>query len=232
MPNWCNNTFEVVGPKEKIREFERFLDEEGGKDWFDFFLPCPQELKDVGNVSFDHTNEELMEKYGYADWYSWSVDNWGCKWNCDANDWNVSEYDDENESLTFWFDSPWGPPIALYEWIFQNTELKVWGNYIEEGMCFVGKYDNGEDESYEYDPNDLESLDNIPEEVWEEWNLRERIEENIEMNEDWDEEEELNEIAQEFDELSDESKQKVIDQMQDEFDKMSGDDDKSKKWPF
>ena len=52
MPNWCNNTFELVAPKEKVREFESFLNEKNGKDWFDFFLPCPAELKDGGAVSF------------------------------------------------------------------------------------------------------------------------------------------------------------------------------------
>ena len=108
MPNWCNNTFELVAPKEKVREFESFLNEKNGKDWFDFFLPCPAELKDGGAVSFhDEPKPDLVEKYGASDWYTWSVHNWGCKWNCDAQDWNVDDYDDENLSIKFWFDSPW-----------------------------------------------------------------------------------------------------------------------------
>lgn len=229
MPNWCNNTFEVVGKKEDIRIFEKHLDETNGKDWFDFFLPCPQELKNVGNVSFDHTNEELVKKYGAADWYSWSVNNWGCKWNCDANDWAVNEYDEENESLTFWFDSPWGPPTELYRWISENTDFDVFGNYHEEGMCFVGRFEYGEDESYEY--SDVDSLDDIPEDIVLEWNLREMLEERAEWEEDEEIEEELNEIVDDFEDLSDDSKQKVLNQLQDEFDKMVNDDDKPKKWP-
>ena len=70
MPNWCNNTFELIAEKQKVLEFQKFLDEKNGKDWFDFFAPCPQELKDVGNVSFDQRNEKLIEKYGYAALYS------------------------------------------------------------------------------------------------------------------------------------------------------------------
>ena len=71
MPNWCNNNIEFVAPKEKIRQFESFLNDNNGKDWFDFFLPCPQELKDVGDVSLHApSNEQLVEKYGYSDWYS------------------------------------------------------------------------------------------------------------------------------------------------------------------
>jgi hypothetical protein len=200
MPNWCNNTFEMVGPKEKVREFEKFLNDNGGKEWFDFFRPCPQELKDVGNVPHNHTNAELEEKFGYSDWYSWSIDNWGCKWNCDAQDWTVNDYDDENLSISFWFDSPWGPPIALYEFIDQSDEfegLTIFGNYHEEGMQFIGKYEYGSDECYNY--SDLDSLDEIPEEIIEEWNLRERLEEQAEWDseeedEEWDAEAALDEI--------------------------------------
>jgi hypothetical protein len=184
MPNWCNNNFELVAPKEKIQEFKQFLDEKNGKEWFDFFLPCPQELKDVGDVSVNHTNEQLIEKYGHSDWYSWSVENWGCKWNCDANDWEVSEYDEENLSINFWFDSPWGPPTELYKFISEQEGMNVFAGYHEEGMCFVGKFEYGEDESYEY--SDLESLDNIPEDIVEDWNIREMLEERAE----WEEEEE------------------------------------------
>jgi hypothetical protein len=191
MPNWCNNTFELVGPKEKVREFEAFLDAGGGKEWFDFFLPCPQELKDVGNVSFAHTNEELLKKFGHSDWYSWSIENWGCKWNCDAQDWTVEDYDEQNLCIRFWFDSPWGPPIALYEHISTNEDLNVFAGYHEEGMCFVGKFEYGCDESYEY--SDLDSLDVIPEDIVEDWNLREMLEERAE----WDEEEDFDDESEE-----------------------------------
>lgn len=187
MPNWCNNTFEMVAPKEKVREFEKFLNDNNGKEWFDFFLPCPQELKDVGNVSFDHTNEQLIEKYGYSDWYSWSVDNWGCKWNCDANDWRVEDYDDENLSIKFWFDSPWGPPENLYQSISDGKfgeDLNVFAEWHEEGMAFIGRFEYGSGESYEY--SDLDSLDNIPDDLLENWNIREMLEERAE----WEEEDE------------------------------------------
>ena len=186
MPNWCNNTFELVAPKEKVREFESFLNEKNGKDWFDFFLPCPAELKDGGAVSFhDEPKPDLVEKYGASDWYTWSVKNWSCKWNCDAQDWNVDDYDDENLSIKFWFDSPWGPPTELYNFIDAQDDLNVFANFHEEGMAFVGKFEYGSVDSYDY--SDLESLDMIPDEIVEEWNLREMLEERAE----WEEEDEL-----------------------------------------
>ena len=106
---------------------------QSGKEWFDFVLPCPQELKDVGAVSFhDKRNEELLEKYGHQDWYSWSLENWGCKWNCDAQDWDRTD-----DTITFWFDSPWGPPINLYdEMVNQGFDVEAY--YHEEGKAYVG----------------------------------------------------------------------------------------------
>jgi len=224
MPNWCNNTFELVAPKEKVREFEFFLNEKNGKDWFDFFLPCPQELKDVGNVSFHHTNEELEKKYGHSDWYSWSVSNWGCKWNCDAQDWNVEDYDEENLSIRFWFDSPWGPPTELYSFISQQEDLNVFANFHEEGMAFVGKFEYGDIEQYEY--SDLDSLDGIPDDIIEEWNLREMLEEQAEWEED-EESEEENDID-EVPNANKEDLEEALDELKKEFNKLMKEEENGK----
>ena len=176
MPNWCNNTIVVSDvDEERIDEFEKFLNDNDGKNWFDFFAPCPKELLEVGDVSFhEKENEVLLEKYGHADWYSWSVANWGCKWNCDANDWER-----DGNSISFWFDSPWGPPIELYK-IMYSEGYDIDAHFLEEGMCFVGRFVEGEDESYSY--SDLDSLDDIPESLVENWNLRGMLEDQMEWN--------------------------------------------------
>ena len=187
MPNWCSNSITVRGEKEDLDKFESFLNEKDGKEWFDFFLPCPQELKDGGPVSFsaepDENAKALTEKYGASDWYTWSVNNWGCKWNCDAQDWSR-----DGDGISFWFDSPWGPPTELYSFICNDTNFSVDAEYHEEGMCFLGRFVDGEDESYEYDG--LESLDDIPDDLVDNWGLREMLEERAEWeNEDEDDEE-------------------------------------------
>ncbi len=191
MPNWCSNTFELIGPKEKIQEFEKFLDDNNGKDWFNFFAPCPDELKNVGDVNFhQEPNEKLIEKYGYADWYSFGIGEWGCKWNCDAQDWQVDEHADFL-IIKFWFDSPWGPPTELYQNIYNNKygeDYNVFAEWHEEGMAFVGRFEDGEVENYEY--TDLDSLDFIPDELLENWNIREMLEDRAEW-EDEDEDEEI-----------------------------------------
>ena len=192
MPNWCSNTFELVAAKDKINEFEKFLNDNDGKDWFNFFAPCPQELQDVGNVSMHkEPDDKLIEKYGYADWYSFGLGEWGCKWNCDANDWRVEDYDEENLVIKFWFDSPWGPPTELYQNISSGKygdNLNVFAEWHEEGMAFIGRFEYGDVENYEY--SDLDSLDDIPEDLVENWNLREMLEERAEWDEEDEEEDE------------------------------------------
>ena len=59
MPNWCSNSVTISGDKDQIDKFESFLNEKNGKEWFDFFLPCPKELTEV-----DSPNRE--EKIGRA----------------------------------------------------------------------------------------------------------------------------------------------------------------------
>ena len=191
MPNWCNNTIEIEGTKEQINAFVSFLDEQSGKNWFNFFRPCPQELVDTvsGFVGEDkqsaHESQQKLniEKYGHADWYSWSVDKWGTKWNCDAQDWvKVENPNADQSSVTFWFDSAWSPPTALYEFIESNSEFIVTASDLEEGMSFVGQFSGGIDECYEF--SDLDSLEGIPEELVDEWNLAELVE----QNEEWEDE--------------------------------------------
>lgn len=68
-----------------------------------------------------HTPEEvgeyylsLKEKYGYFNWYDWSYDNWGVKWNACESD--VINEDDDDELLYLQFSTPWGYPD---EWLKQ-----------------------------------------------------------------------------------------------------------------
>ena len=163
MPNWCSNTIEIEGTKEQINAFVSFLDEQNGKEWFTFFKPTPPELKEEG-------------------WYEWNIENWGTKWNCDAQDWvKVENPSADESSVTFWFDSAWSPPTALYEFIESTSTLNIKASYNEGGMGFVGEFVDGVDECFNYES--LEDLEDIPEHLVDEWNLAEQME----MNEEEDE---------------------------------------------
>lgn len=182
MPNWCNNSVTISSNKENIDKFEAFLNEKNGKEWFDFFLPCPEELTEVDSPNKTKNVEALTEKYGHADWYSWAVENWGTKWNCDAQDWvKVENPSGDESSVTFWFDSAWSPPTALYEFIESTSTLNIKASYNEGGMGFVGEFVDGVDECFNYES--LEDLEDIPEHLVDEWNLAEQMEMNGEEDE-------------------------------------------------
>jgi hypothetical protein len=163
MPNWCSNTITISSDEPgKLKEFVDFLEEKNGKEWFNFFLPTPEELQENG-------------------WYEWNVENWGTKWNPDAQDWSV---DEDFTTVSFWFDSAWAPPTKLYEFITQNTDFDISAEYSEEGMGFVGRFVDGEDEYYEYDCDDLISLEDIPEDLLENWGIREMVEDRLDEDDD------------------------------------------------
>jgi hypothetical protein len=119
----------------KATEDERLLNE---------FHPMPEELR--GTVSPSPTNEELVAKYGDSDWHSWSVSNWGTKW--DIGNAYVDCID--ATSATASFDTAWSPPIEFYEKLVE-LGFDVDATYAEEGMGFAGHYVNGDDNSIDLD---------------------------------------------------------------------------------
>jgi hypothetical protein len=66
MPNWCSNTIEIQGTKEQITKFVSFLEEKNGKEWFDFFIPTPTELKEEGWYEWNLV-ELLEDREGFED---------------------------------------------------------------------------------------------------------------------------------------------------------------------
>lgn len=119
---------------------------------------------------------KLLEEFApLGEWeYSAAVEKWGTKW--DINDGDVI---DRNENtITVGFMTAWSPPINFYDELLAQG-FEVHAEYFEPGVCFVGKYIDGEDEEYSFETADL--LEEIPEDLVENWGIRE-------MMEDWDEE--------------------------------------------
>ena len=155
-------------------------------------------------------------------WYGWNIENYGVKWNCDASDWHRID----DRTIGFTFDSPWAPPIVLYENI-EAMELesesgyieyfKVKAEYLEEGQSFMGRFIDGEEEYYEY--SDLESLDDIPEELVEHWGVRDRMLDDLET---WSDEEEIGEYSQE-------EVEQALKEIKAEYDKLVAEEEKKDK---
>ena len=123
MPNWCNNNLTVSSDDPNlIAKFEKAFESNG---LFEYFMPNPK-----------------------GEWeYSWSVENWGTKWDIKGEEINVIQVDEDRIIISF--DTAWSPPIEFYEHL-ESLGYEVVGMYYEPGMAFCGIYSNGFDEYYEY----------------------------------------------------------------------------------
>ena len=158
MPNWCNNTVEIRHADPAM--IERVRTAFNGDGLLQEFIPVPEELR---NTVADHsTNEELVAKYGYSDWYGFCVNEWGTKWEIGA-DGNPAQ--DIPGGLMLGFDSAWAPPIAAYEKL-RLMGFEIRAMYNESGMCFAGIWEDGNDDYYEYDSlNSTEVAEQLPAEL-------------------------------------------------------------------
>ena len=135
MPNWCNNSITITGPKDKITALynEAVKDADNETGLLNAMHPMPQELNDTTAPSEDGD-----------DWYSWRVNNWGTKWEVSSEGLELSE---DGTEITGWFDSAWAPPIGAFEhYISENDDVELTCFYEEPGMDFAGKWDNGDDQ--------------------------------------------------------------------------------------
>lgn len=115
MPNWCNNTAIISGPRPVIDEIKQVLNDPD-RGILEYMRPMPEDQE--------------------ANWYDWCVTNWGTKW--DATETFVGD-DTEEDSVTFSFDTAWAPPIeAFRHWAERDGRVTYRLTYIEPGMGFVG----------------------------------------------------------------------------------------------
>ena len=135
MPNWCSNRVEVYGDEKEIKAWKKVVASK--KSVFDFnkIMPMPEELEDTKSP-VDVPNPELIEKYGYDNWYDWKIHNWGCKWNINPNDIVVI---DDGDEIVYEFSTAWCPPEGIYKEIRSKVPgLSISWFYDEPGMQFAG----------------------------------------------------------------------------------------------
>ena len=157
MPNWCNNSVEIYHSDPAMIERVRKGFNDGGL--FSELIPCPQELTETVSGSMgedkraEHEAQQAanVEKYGYANWYDFCVNEWGTKWDVGA-DGNPAQ--DIPGGLMLGFDSAWSPPIGAYEKL-TDMGFRIRAMYYEPGMAFAGIWEEGSDDYYDY--SDLDS---------------------------------------------------------------------------
>ena len=147
MPNWCSNYLEISGNKEVIQKIHKEI--KGGKEYpklFSLFYPIPEELNDAIVTHLpsktDDKISELVKKYGAEDWYYWSINNWGCKW--DARDIHIEESNDV--FLHLCFNTPWSPPIDFYTKLANEYKVEITATYTEESVAFCGRFQSSVDD--------------------------------------------------------------------------------------
>jgi hypothetical protein len=155
MPNWCNNNISISHPDRS--KMEALVVAVRAGEFCNHVCPVPEELKIVaGRVGDDADAEQKkleedtarnLEKYGYGNWYDFCVGEWGTKWDVDPYEGENVELDDN--TIYFGFDSAWAPPIGIYEKLMEQG-YTVLAQYNEPGMAFVGEWDDGADNFFEY----------------------------------------------------------------------------------
>lgn len=128
-------------------------------------------------------NEFIPEPEGYSDddrWYDWRIANWGTKWDIgadigtDREEWHGLKATRVGNQVCCSFDSPWAPPIQLYETLV-DLGYNVKASYFEPGMAFCGIWDNGDDNYIEFSRyNNPEEA--IPVALWNEYNMKQFFE--------------------------------------------------------
>jgi len=169
MPNWCSNRLTVFGTEHALTSFLSAAGCGDAQFSLQAFVPCPEELRSIvtghavidgvsvskwrrveqpdgSEVSVAISAEELqgyLDQYGATNWYDWQVNNWGTKWDVDAN---VDENVEDGEAVIT-FDSAWSPPTAFMDSLAQMfSSLRFVLDYAEPGVCFGGRrvYEGGQ----------------------------------------------------------------------------------------
>ena len=190
MPNWCNNhiTFTHDDPEmiEKIAAVEG-----AEKGVLQTLVPCPEELlddelttsygDDARQAIVEAKQAAMMEKYGYKSWYDWQVANWGTKWDlCEVS---YNRVDDNTIQLSC--DTAWSPPLTALESLLAQG-YGVRALYYEQGMCFAGIWEDGDDQLYQDWGDSSGAKATLPQELDDAFNISEGMAE-------WEEEERMEE---------------------------------------
>ena len=166
MANHVTNILTVKGATKQLKEvLSILLDEEGNVD-FNKALPIPMELEGtqcptiiISSSDYQEQEEkitngenvftrgitrkmskELIEKFGFDNWYDWQLNVWGTKWNA----YNQKELRDNS----FQFETAWATPsnfVQNFSKMFPEVTFEM--KYADEDMGYnVGKYHlkNGE----------------------------------------------------------------------------------------
>jgi hypothetical protein len=135
MPNNTSTILELTGNKIQIAAFiDAVVTKDSNLD-FNGVVPMPEELKgttkDWGRNVDPEFSAELVSKFGFDNWYDWSVANWGTKWNA---------YDDSKwKNNSIWYNTAWSPATNFFINASKKfPKVKFKHSFADEGGDFLG----------------------------------------------------------------------------------------------
>jgi hypothetical protein len=133
MPNWCNNQIKISG--QGVPAINEIL-EKGGRMFESL----------VGKLADGQTENEYNDN-----WYNTNCDRWGCKWDVDISEHDISVEDD---AIYMYIQTAWSPCNGFLKMLHEKYGVDCENDYNESGNDFAGRYtiDSGgeNDECYEY----------------------------------------------------------------------------------
>lgn len=127
MPNNVANRIYFYGDQDKI---EQIFDAIKG-DKLDFYIDFEKIIPMPDNIYRGPLGSEEYGKYGNNNWYDWSIENWGTKWNA---------YRQERNGNELYFETAWNMPFLIYKKLAQICS--------KNGVIFEGSWSN---EDWGYD---------------------------------------------------------------------------------
>ena len=123
MPNWCNISVEITGPKNKIADL-----------WTEATV-----------------KEGLLEAMApIGEWqYDTAVEAWSTKWDVSLEGLEFIDNEDGTASIVGYAVSAWAPPInAFSTYALKNEDVYVEVKYFEPGCDFTGVWDSEGGDAY------------------------------------------------------------------------------------
>lgn len=159
MPNWCSNYISVRGTNSA--EVKRLADAFDAGEFCQAVIPVPAVLNDTTAPTQEGDEaaaEARRQACGFSNWYDFCVNRWGTKWDIGSQ----GECDRDEDGLGFngTFDTAWAPPLGVVEQMVEDG-FEVTLYYNEPGMCFVGKFEDGEDFCYDYGGFDSDNVRSV-----------------------------------------------------------------------
>ena len=108
MPNWVYNTLSATGSVVRINKLQEQLNRPVTETNDDNCIESLR-LNPVFSLWNIISPDDNMFKKWNEIWYTWSIENWGCKWDaCECDVYDIER--DDGKQVTYSFNTPWDPP--------------------------------------------------------------------------------------------------------------------------